>query len=234
MENIKLFCNKKTFQYNGFELKRGRINFKEKGDGLESKVFKIDDKTALKIYKDTYDKAKLGKKMIELLSTIKTKRIILPNNIITTEDGKTKGYSMNYIEESNKDLTDFSKEQLIEELTLLKEDLIKLGKNKVEIGDLREENTISNDKSFYLIDCGDYLLREKETTKENLYFFNSFIIEDFLTNIVFEESTNLVEGLNLLKELRLYLNDGNYIGDFLNEEMKENETINEYVKRNVI
>jgi hypothetical protein len=59
---------------------------------------------------------------------------------------------MDYIEKTDNNIIDFSKDQLVDELSLIKEDLIELGENNVEIGDLREENTISNESSFYLID----------------------------------------------------------------------------------
>ena len=233
MRNIKLYCNNKTFQYDGFSLKKGNRLFEKQGEGLESKVFRIDNETVLKVYKDYNDKAKLDKKMIEDLSELDTNRIILPNDIITDEDGETKGYSMDYIEESEDTIIDFPKKQLIVELSLLKKDLIELGENNIEIGDLREENTISNEDSFYLIDCGDYLQRKIDTTDINIRFFNEYIIDDIFTDIVFEESKDLMKGLNVLKNLRIYLNEGNYIGDYLEEEMKEEETINGFIKRKI-
>ncbi len=233
MRNIKLYCNNKTFQYDGFSLKKGNRLFEKQGEGLESKVFRIDNETVLKVYKDCNDKAKLDKKMIEDLSELDTNRIILPNDIITDEDGETKGYSMDYIEESEDTIIDFPKKQLIVELSLLKKDLIELGENNIEIGDLREENTISNEDSFYLIDCGDYLQRKIDTTDINIRFFNEYIIDDIFTDIVFEESKDLMKGLNVLKNLRIYLNEGNYIGDYLEEEMKEEETINGFIKRKI-
>ena len=231
MRNIKLFCENKMFLYDGFTLKKGRKFFEQQGEGLESRVFKINNKTVLKVYKDCYDKAKLDKKMINELSKIDTNRIVLPNSIITDESGKTKGYSMNYIEESEDQIIEFPKKTLIDELDLLKEDLIELGENNVEIGDLREENTISNESSFYLIDCGDYLKRDNKTTKINIQFFNEYIIDDIISDIVFEESKDLSKGLQKLRDLRTLLLSGKYIGDYLKEEMKEEETINEFVKR---
>ena len=231
MRNIELFCDSKIFQYDGYFLKKDNQSFEQKGEGLESIVYKIDDQTALKVYREISDKARLNKKEIQELSTIDTKRIILPNDIITTKNGEIKGYSMDYIEESNDKLEDFSKKQLVEELKLLKEDLITLGKNNVEIGDLREENTISNKDSFYLIDCGDYLFRDKDTTDINLKFFNSFFIEDIFTFLVFEESKDISKGLNILSDIRDNLNKGNYIGDLLEEELQAEETLTEYVKR---
>lgn len=231
MKNIKLYCDNKIFKYDGYTLRKGIKSFEQKGEGLESKVFKINNKVVFKVYKDSYEKDKIGKNMIEDLSEIDTNRIVLPNNIITDEEGNTKGYSMDYIEKSDDTIIDFPKKQLIDELSLLKEDLIELGENKVEIGDLRDENTISNEESFYLIDCGDYLKRNKDTTQLNIKYFNEYIIDNVLTDIVFEESTDLLEGLRKLKDIRVYLNEGNYIGDYLEEEMNEEETINDFVKR---
>ena len=233
MKKLQIFCDKRKFQYDGHVLKRGIREYKPKGEGLESKVYKINNRVAFKIYKDTYDKAKIDEKMINELSQIDTNRIVLPNNIIKTEQGKTKGYSMDYIEESNTEIIDFSKEQLVKELSLLKEDLIELGENNVEIGDLREENTISNDDSFYLIDCGDYLKRDEETTKTNIQFFNDYMVGEVLTELVFEESKDILDGVELLQNIRSYLYEGNYIGDYFDEELKEDESINEYVKRKV-
>lgn len=233
MKRINLFCNNKKFKYDGYTLKKGIKTYKKQGEGLESIVFKIDDETVLKVYKDSNEKAKLNESMIKELSQIDTNRIVLPNNIITDEDGETKGYSMDYKEDSEASIIDYPKEQLIEELSLLKDDLTELGENKVEIGDLREENTISNESSFYLIDCGDYLKRKKDTTKVNYFFFNEYLINDILIDIIYEESTDLKKGLNFLKEVKMYLLDDTYIGDYLKEKMQEQETLNEYVKRKV-
>ena len=233
MKNLQIYCDKRKFQYDGHVLRRGIRQFEKTGEGLESKVFKINNRVAFKLYKDTHDKAKIDEKMINELSQIETKRIVLPNNIIKTEQGTTKGYSMDYIEESDTDIIDFSKEQLVKELSLLKEDLIELGENNVEIGDLREENTISNDKEFYLIDCGDYLKREEETTKVNLQFFNDYMVEDVLTELVFEEAKDILDGLELIQNIRSYLYEGNFIADYFDKELNEDESINEYVKRKV-
>ena len=234
MKNIKLYCNNKTFKYDGYTLRKGIKTFKKQGEGLESIVFKIDDETVLKVYKDSNEKAKLNTSMIKELSQIDTKRIVLPNNIIIDEEGETKGYSMDYIEDSETSIIDYPKKQLIDELNLLKGDLIELGEKKVEIGDLRQENTISNESSFYLIDCGDYLKRKKDTTKVNyFFFFNEYLINDILIDIIYEESTDLKKGLNFLKGIKMYLLDDTYIGDYLKEEMQEQETLNEYVKRMV-
>ena len=226
MRNIELFCNNKKFLYDGYELKKDNVLFEEMGEGLESRVFKIDDETVLKVYKTSNEKEKLDEDMIEELSDIETNRIVLPKEIIKTKDGEVKGYSMDYVEETETKFFDFTKEKIIRELKLLKNDLIKLGKNNVEIGDLREENTISNDESFYLIDCGDYLKKESETTIFNIRLFNEFLIDDFLSSIVFDNSRDLRTSLDKLIKIRHRLTTGEFIGDYL-------ETVNEFVRRKI-
>ena len=100
MRNIELFCNNKKFLYDGYELKKDNVLFEEMGEGLESRVFKIDDETVLKVYKTSNEKEKLDEDMIEELSDIETNRIVLPKEIIKTKDGEVKGYSMDYVEET--------------------------------------------------------------------------------------------------------------------------------------
>ena len=151
--------------------------------GEEGRVFR-DHEVAVKIYHKKPLKSTLNRNEIDILKNIPTKRIILPRKKVL--GNKLRGYTMPFIEGEKQAVFDYSKEKLLHELKLIKEDLKLLGKNNVMIDDLRDSNYLCNLAAFYLIDAGDYSVRNEDCTDLNISIFSDFFLEDIIGMELYE------------------------------------------------
>lgn len=195
-------------------------------EGDETFVYKFG-KYVYKIYKPLCLKQRLGEQGVEYLSKIDTKRILMPTDKIYEND-RFNGYVMPYIRSCNKEIIKRSKmKDILSELEILKEDLIKLKDNNVTLNDIHIDNYIFN-KSMYFVDPGSYEVADKLSSRY-IEILNREMMYDFLIDKVFLKSTNTPK--NRREVLTKHIPIDEYICDTINHDMDPDETLNHYVKR---
>ena len=152
--------------------------------GGEVEVFKYND-LAIKLFKDIALKERrhLKEDEIDFLSSIKTKRILLPTGKVIkmepsiedfsyddiidsrgkylnriSSDLELVGYTEKFID-GNKNIFDIKVDTLLNELEIISDDLKILNDNLVILSDLHKNNAIYNG-SLYLIDPGNYMISD--------------------------------------------------------------------------
>lgn len=124
--------------------------------GSEFKVYN-DESFAYKIFRKDYKLDHKTKEELEYLSSIETKRILMPCSLII-KDCELKGYKMPYIK-GKVNILDAKMIDLINELHILDEDIKLLSQALVRLIDINSENTIFNGR-LYLIDPGNYFIND--------------------------------------------------------------------------
>lgn len=87
------------------------------------------------------------------------------------------------------DIFTLNKTKLIEELKIIKEDLMKLGQAKIVIADLKEANFMCNGQ-LYFVDSGEYYesVDQSDTTAANIYLTNLFFTGNILYNDLIQKT----------------------------------------------
>lgn len=184
---MQFYVNGKKERYNPYNMKKDKFL----GEGMEAKVYKIDDK-AVKFFKQyTGKKIILTKDSVEKMKNIYTKRILLPTDALLDKKHNLRGYKMDYIEDLGEDsYFDLDKEKLREENELLREDIELLSDNKVLIEDLIKENT-SYHNGIYLIDPGSYqfdsILDANQVYGINMDLINHYLLFEVIRNYHLEK-----------------------------------------------
>lgn len=178
---MQYLVNNKKVRYNPFNMKKDYFL----GSGDEAEVYKIGD-SAYKFYKKHCPKKRLNKEEAFYLKDIDTKRILMPKDILLSKKRVLCGYSTKYIEDLGvEDLLNLDKDNLKEELMILKEDLINISNKQVILGDLNYRNTAFN-KGIYLVDPGSYqYLEEFDEVRSqalNIESLNEYLVASILTN----------------------------------------------------
>lgn len=218
-----IYCNEEKLQY---------ID-----EGQESIVYKYRDK-ALKLYRKQPRKRVLSEEMIYKLKEIPTKRIIMPEGCLY-EKNQIKGLYMPYISGNRKEVYELEKEKLIDEFKYIYDDLSLLGKESIVIDDLRISNFLCNKEAFYLIDTGDYYISRniKDTTNVNINAFRIFTFSDIIGKAMQDEGLKeMLPFRELLGKIRkekyqAFKKYEDNVIEYLQENMKEKETLSEYGKR---
>ncbi len=155
-------------------------------EGNESTVYEYYN-VVLKIYKKFCNKDRLTKEEVEFLRRIRTKRILLPANIIYDQDHSFIGYTLKQIlSYSLKSICRMKVKNLKKELELIREDIRILSENGISLEDFHYDNLLF-DGNIYLIDPGNYKVVEgtkEEIYKENIKLFNTFFLRDILFRII--------------------------------------------------
>lgn len=208
-------------------------NVEKIGEGREGNVYKINPNTCIKLYHKNPEKRVIDLGMTRKLSYIDTSRVILPDRPEFDDGHNFRGYRMPLVEEDGISLYDYDKDKLVSEFDQIKTDLVTLGEEGIEVGDIRDSNTITNKDGFYLIDCGDYLEKDCYTGATNIGYFNHYIIHDFLLYGFFDEFCDekiIMDGYDsFVRSAQCY----DFVGDYFKEHMKDNETLGNFVSRKV-
>lgn len=166
--------------------------------GSEMTVYN-DENFVYKIFKKDY---KLGHKSIEelnYLSSIKTSRILMPESLIFNND-ELIGYTMIYIK-NEKDIHNDTMANLLNELTIIKQDIDILNKLCVRLIDINKSNIVYNGK-LYLIDPGNYYINDVNDLL--IYYQNKEITEEEKQNLIINWNYNK---LNKLMHELLFMNN---------------------------
>lgn len=160
--------------------------------GTTSDVYLINDK-AYKLYRLPFLSEPINKKTIQVMKTIKTKRIILPENAILNKKRIIIGTISPYIADLGRDnLLSLSKRQFISEIKFLQEDCISLGEESIGVRDLILSNFVFNN-GIYFIDVGKFNILDNDPNiviSENIERFNTFFIHSFLIPMINKYSKN--------------------------------------------
>ena len=194
-------------------------------EGSEVEVFRFDDKV-FKLYKPYCNKGRLDENTINKLKNINTKRIIMPDNTIKDSSSKLIGYTMPYIDSYGIDgFKNIKIKNLIDELNIIKNDLLILSKNKIDIEDIHIGNILLGD-GLYFVDPGSY--RVSGFKEHLLYSLNKYTINIFVLNDILKRFSNIsIKNKKVLEELIPV--DDEYIGDILDYDNMNNLNIKEYV-----
>lgn len=197
------------------------------GSGKEGKVYKFGDR-ALKILHDVPYQKSMNSTTCGGLEKIATKRILLPRETLFDKSGEFKGYSTRYIK-YGKDVFDISKENFLYEVNELIKEINFLSNQRIIIDDWRLENFIYDGK-FRLVDPGLYRY-EKEASIDAIKKLNFAVLKDFvffelLKSGLMAETNEYVDYL-----LDVHNTVENDIVEYFEDEMKDDETMNQYIKR---
>ena len=197
---MQCFVGDKKIRLNPYNMKYSSEISKIKG--TTSDVYLIDEK-AYKLYRLPYLKESLTKELIETMKSLKTKRIITPENAIFNKKHIVIGTVSPYIKDlGEKNLLTLNKKQFISEIKFLQEDFILLGEKKIKVVDLFLRNFVFNN-GIYFIDVGKFKFLsadENIVISINLDELNTFIIERFLLPLISIYSNNKMQSSNKLKE----------------------------------
>ncbi len=230
MEYLWLKENKKVRYNVNYNMQKDRLI----GEGLEGKVYLIKG-YAVKFYKPFCTKARLNKNDALYLSNITTKRILTPNDILLNKKRKIEGYKTQYIDDLGLDnLLYLNKDNLKEELNLLKDDVILFCDNCILLDDLSVDN-VSFHNGIYLTDPGSY--KKVDNFDEIVtYALNMERIAEFLlSQILYVSVCNLTNDRKKYKVLKENILSGykesmypNLL-EYLVDDIKE-ENLGEYIK----
>ncbi len=116
-----------------------------------------DEDYVYKLFRKDYKLKHKTKEELEYMSSIRTKRILMPTSLIM-EDNELKGYKMPYIRGSM-DILDSLMGELIDELHIIDGDIELLSASLVRLMDINKGNTIFNSR-LYLVDPGNYFIND--------------------------------------------------------------------------
>lgn len=197
------------------------------GKGKEGKVYKYNNET-LKIFHQSTYKETMSAETCVMLKKIDTTRILLPRKMLLDNYGEFKGYTTKYIE-NNKYVYDIIKKKLIYEINELEKEINILSNHNILINDWHINNLIYDDK-FRFVDPGIYEyapnISINEIKKHNYIILKDFIFFELLKQRLMVEMDNYCSYLNEAYDIC-----ENNIGEFFEEEMYDEETMNQYIKR---
>lgn len=217
-------------RYNGelLELSDEDLEYMYVDEGAEGVVYR-HGKEALKIYKETCFRSRIGEADCIKLGTIATERVLMPGKIVY--DGDTSdfvGYATPFIYKyPSVRIMDMKVDSFVDELDVIKKDLKTLAYNGIEISDWHVDNILFDGKKIYIGDPGGVIFRSEvrgqRSMGNNIFTMNRFLKED-----VFPLARLSKKGK---KNLDSVFEDYEYMGDFILETAKEKETVRQYVKR---
>lgn len=195
------------------------------GEGKEGIVYKYNNNQCIKIFnvnRNDSQLLKINEDKFKLFTTLETKKIIMPTDLLYNSDNCIGGYLMKYIDDKFdiEFIRNKSIDEIIKELNDLKRDVEILNENDILINDLKYQHLLYN-KGFYLIDSSlyskyqyDKVLNYKAIER------NIYLINGFLTNILLRQRKNIHDYSLSYKEMPyIYLecdkNQINYIADIL-------------------
>ena len=216
---MKLYIGKRLLDMDEKELDKLYLN-----EGSEGNLYRLGNEV-LKIYKDNPLISKLSKEDIEFLSKLKLKRFVVPNEVISDEEGTTLGYSANYLEEDKFDkIYSMDSKHLKEEISLLLDDIRILSMNGIELADLHLSNLMISNNKIYFLDFGSFVRTNEDF--DELYMINKYIFEQFIVNVLFASSLSKKNRKKLGKEFNSRID----LISFL-DEMDDGENIKNFSKK---
>lgn len=215
------------------------------GEGIEGVVYEFNGK-ALKLYKndrETYFVTPTIEK-IESLATLKTKHFPFPEYPVLNKDGKLIGHSAPLIKnkKQHKELLDKPIIEVIEQLKSIRNDIILLNNNCVEISECDFYRNFIYNGIFNFIDHDMYRIINNSrfsNYKRKIQMMNDFTINDFyVMNLLLDKYKNKellknkrkLYSKKIIEKFDLY---NIYFEDLLLQKSKDEniQTINQFIKK---
>ena len=223
----------------GYKLDGKNIEFPTKhmnivGKGVNGNVYNYRG-MALKLFIDDKNPA-IDVETAEYLKNIDTERVLLPQNLLFYNN-TFKGYTYKLVNKrgSGKRMIMLSKDEFIQNIEVLENDVELLSKEHVLLNGMDIDNVLFNGK-LYVIDPTKYsILEEDELRFSGLEDINKFQLHLLLVNLITSElkknnfSSNLVKKVEniLLKSKDSYEDSSDFFDDIIGN----NNTIKEFVKK---
>jgi hypothetical protein len=201
------------------------------GTGAKGDVYKYRS-MALKVFKEDRD-TPIDVDTAEYLTSISTDRILLPQNLLFYNNS-FKGYTYKLVSKrgSGQRMIMLPKEDLVQDIRVLEEDIETLSNKSVLLNGISPENSIFNGE-LYLVDPTEYRVLEECSTKE-LEELNKFQLHLLLTTLISLElrKNNFTSKTERnVKELFSMREVGENSSRFFNDIIGNNESIKEFVKK---
>lgn len=207
------------------EIKIYPLLLKKIGEGSQCKVYKYKLQ-ALKICHDFIDDENTNDFIV--LKKLNTKRILVPTEILYDLSYNFKGYTMPMVK-NEKNIGSITKEKFILELEEVIKELYFLANNKVIIDDWIYKN-FKFDGIFRFVDSGRYKIvnsRRRTIMKANYHALKIFIFEELLINIML----NIQKEGNFQFFINQLIDECDDVVNYFKSEIKDKETLEQYVKR---
>ncbi len=201
------------------------------GTGVKGDVYKYRN-MALKVFKEDRD-TPIDVYTAEYLTSISTDRILLPQNLLFYNNS-FKGYTYKLVSKrgSGQRMIMLPKQDLIQDIRVLEEDIKTLSNKSVLLNGISPENSIFNGE-LYLVDPTEYRVLENCSTKE-LEELNKFQLHLLLTTLISLElrRNNFTSKTERdVKELFNLREVEENSSRFFNDIIGNNESIKEFVKK---
>ncbi len=207
--------------------------FKLIGKGTEGKVYKYKD-SAIKIYNK--ESIRMGyinhEECDRIFSTMKTKFVIIPEDLIYGINQKYCGHKMKYIDlSSEKSILDATKEDLSENIhELLENDIPLISNNDFVMNDL--DFNIRYNGKLYIIDSSSYIHVDKSNEvfynqTEKILSNNIAYTKRALYNFVVKNSNEKITSIEEVNRTNFLFSNLENFDNLL----KKGETIKEYILR---
>lgn len=198
------------------------------GNGIEGRVYEYKNQ-ALKIHHDSvWDKVMKPETCVEL-QRLKTNRILLPRKMLLDKNGNFKGYTTKLII-NEQNIYEIKKQQLINELKELEKEIYYLSNQHIMLNDWHIGN-FKYDGMFRFIDPGSYYYDNDISKKIRKTNYNT--LKDFLFYELIMEKIKCIEKdyFSVTSEVFNKCDSRYNIYDFFDEELIDNETLEQYIKR---
>lgn len=148
---MRFFIEDKEYNYSMDELEDRLIS----DEGTEGNVYRIQGR-AVKIYKPFCIKQRLGKEMVDLLKTINTSRILMPQERVFDENKRFIGYTTELVDYRNFEIIKRMKMGVFyKELVKAEEDIRELSDRHISVEDFNLYNVLIA-SGIYFPDPGSY------------------------------------------------------------------------------
>lgn len=180
---------------------------------------------------------RIGEKVIDedtarYLTTITTDRIILPRKLLFYNNSFM-GYTMKLVSQkgSNKKIITTPKDEFIDGIEVLEDDIKELSKKKVLLNDIVPQYTLYNGE-LYLVNPANYSIFDADSN--SIERINTFQLHQLITELISAElkKQNFSQpSIKHLKELMNLRDEDQNISDFLYELMGEQKNIKQFIKK---
>lgn len=165
------------------------------GRGKEGVVYQYNSNRCLKIFhcdRDYCDLLRINEDKFKFFTTVKTKHIILPEELLYNASGKIQAYFMPYVNPSfdlnyirNTDVQD-----VLQQLNDLRADIEILNEYNILMNDLKSSHLLY-DQGFYLIDSSLYTKYEYDSILDfPCYKRNVYLTNELLISVLLEQKAN--------------------------------------------
>lgn len=187
--------------------------------------------TALRIFKE--GEKSIDKETADYLTDISTNRILLPRKLLFYNN-IFKGYTMKLVSQkgAGKRIITTPKEEFIHSVKALEEDTKVLSQKKVLLNDINPGYSLYNGE-LYLVNPANYTILDIGTP-DSLEQLNMYQIHLLITELISADlrKTNISQStINELKELMSLKEDKISTSSYLNDLLKNQENVKEFIKK---